>query len=274
MNKASTNEKMKIKITSRDILPSTDHCGKQRGKQVEKADVWLAQMPSCEEKCTFSLPNNPRLIYLIYSRFPFPLLCYIITNGYNALLPVAWLPVFCFCSLPIVSRHYLCGQHITFSRYFFPKFHKRQNLEWSSLLHSLLKNEDYKLGLLYCILRKSASYMQGLFSKRGKKYDGIIISPPKVEEDDLDVELLQLRGKGDLTEPAVLEKPWPRVNFVKNSHSLPLIFSEIENDDKERWLAKCAPGVLNSAAGHERDRISSSIRAISVNRSKLFYFVT
>lgn len=115
--------------------------------------------------------------------------------------------------------------------------------------------------------------MQGLFSKRGKKYDGTIISPPKVEEDDLDEELLQLRGKGDLTEPAVLEKPWPRVHFVKNSRSLPLIFSENENADKERWVAKRAPGVLNSAAGHERDKISSSIRAISVNRSKSFYFV-
>ena len=30
MNKASTNEKMKIKNTSWDILPSTDHCGKLR----------------------------------------------------------------------------------------------------------------------------------------------------------------------------------------------------------------------------------------------------
>ena len=89
MNKASTNEKMKIKITSWDILPSTDHCGKQRGKQVEKADVWLAQMPSCEEKCTFSLRNNPHSISLIYSRFPFPLPYFIITNGYNVLLPVA-----------------------------------------------------------------------------------------------------------------------------------------------------------------------------------------
>lgn len=88
---------------------------------IEKADAWLAQMPCCEEKCTFSLPNNPRLISLIYSRFPFPLPYYIITNGYNALLPVAWLPVFCFCSLPIVTRHYLCGQHITVSRYFFPE---------------------------------------------------------------------------------------------------------------------------------------------------------
>lgn len=30
MNKASTNEKMKFKISSWDILPSTDHCGKLR----------------------------------------------------------------------------------------------------------------------------------------------------------------------------------------------------------------------------------------------------
>ena len=32
MNKESTNEKMKIKNTGWDILPSTDHCGKQRGE--------------------------------------------------------------------------------------------------------------------------------------------------------------------------------------------------------------------------------------------------
>ena len=30
MNKGSTNEKVKIKNTSWDILPSTDHCGKLR----------------------------------------------------------------------------------------------------------------------------------------------------------------------------------------------------------------------------------------------------
>lgn len=89
MNKASTNEKRKIKNTGWDILLSTDHCGKQRGKQVEKADVWLAHMPNCEEKSTFSLQNNPRSISLIYSRFPLPLPYFIITNGYNALLPVA-----------------------------------------------------------------------------------------------------------------------------------------------------------------------------------------